>query len=30
MTVQMIGMASIFITTMWGMFQNFSIGVLGG
>ncbi|EAQ01093.1 hypothetical protein OB2597_03609 [Pseudooceanicola batsensis HTCC2597] len=30
MTVQVIGMVSIFITTIWGMFQNFSIGVLGG
>ncbi len=30
MTVQLIGMASIFITTMWGMFQNFSFGALGG
>jgi uncharacterized membrane protein YfbV (UPF0208 family) len=30
MTVQLVGVASIFVTTMWGMFQNFSIGVLGG
>ena len=30
MLVQFIGMVSIFVTTMWGMFQNFSIGVLGG
>lgn len=30
MSVQFIGMASIFITTMWGMFKNFSLGVLGG
>lgn len=30
MTVQFIGMASIFVTTMWGMFKNFSLGVLGG
>ncbi|WP_407493508.1 component of SufBCD complex [Pseudooceanicola sp. MF1-13] len=30
MSVQFIGMASIFITTMWGMFTNFSLGVLGG
>jgi len=30
MSVQLIGMASIFITTMWGMFQNFSFGALGG
>ncbi len=30
MTVQLIGMASIFVTTMWGMFQNFSFGALGG
>lgn len=30
MSVQLIGMASIFLTTMWGMFQNFSFGALGG
>ena len=30
MSVQFIGMASIFVTTMWGMFKNFSLGVLGG
>lgn len=30
MSVQMIGMAAIFVTTMWGMFQNFSFGALGG
>lgn len=30
MTVQLIGMVSIFVTTMWGMFQNFSFGALGG
>ena len=29
-SVQMIGMSSIFLTTMWGMFQNFSHGALGG
>lgn len=29
-TVQTIGMASIFVTTMWGMYQNFSFGALGG
>jgi hypothetical protein len=28
-TVQVIGMISIFITSMWGMYQNMSIGVLG-
>lgn len=28
--VQAIGMTAIFVTTMWGMFKNFSIGVLGG
>ncbi|MGI3171469.1 component of SufBCD complex [Pseudooceanicola sp. C21-150M6] len=30
MKVQAIGMLSIFLTTMWGMYQNFSIGPLGG
>jgi hypothetical protein len=27
--VQMIGMVSIFVTAMWGMYQNMSIGALG-
>ena len=27
---QIIGMVSIFITAMWGMLQNMSVGVLGG
>ena len=27
---QIIGMISIFITALWGMYQNMSIGVLGG
>jgi len=27
---QMIGVVSIFVTALWGMFQNLSIGVLGG
>jgi hypothetical protein len=26
---QIIGMISIFVTAMWGMFQNMSAGVLG-
>ncbi|MDA7963830.1 component of SufBCD complex [Ruegeria sp.] len=26
---QMIGMVSILITSLWGMYQNFSVGVLG-
>ncbi|ABG32280.1 component of SufBCD complex [Roseobacter denitrificans] len=28
--VQMIGVVSIFVTALWGMYQNLSIGVLGG
>ncbi len=28
--VQMTGVVSIFITALWGMYQNLSIGVLGG
>ena len=28
--VQGIGMVSIFVTALWGMFQNLSIGALGG
>lgn len=28
--VQAIGMVSIFITAMWGMYQNLNVGVLGG
>jgi len=27
---QIIGMVSIFVTAMWGMYQNLSVGVLGG
>ncbi len=27
---QVIGMVSIFVTALWGMFQNLSVGVLGG
>lgn len=27
---QMIGMMSVFVTAMWGMFQNLSVGPLGG
>ncbi|NKB27161.1 MAG: component of SufBCD complex [Rhodobacteraceae bacterium] len=27
---QVIGMIAIFVTAMWGMYQNLSIGVLGG
>jgi hypothetical protein len=29
-TVQVIGMISIFITAFWGMLQNFNISVLPG
>jgi len=29
LAVQMIGMASIFVTAMWGMYQNMTIGALG-
>ena len=29
-TTQFIGIASIFVTAMWGMLQNLTIGVLGG
>ena len=29
-TTQFIGMASIFVTALWGMYQNISVGVLGG
>ena len=28
--IQMIGTVSIFVTALWGMYQNLSIGVLGG
>ncbi|MCA0919857.1 component of SufBCD complex [Pseudooceanicola nanhaiensis] len=28
--VQAIGVVAIFVTALWGMFKNFSIGVLGG
>jgi hypothetical protein len=27
---QFVGMAAIFVTALWGMYQNMSIGVLGG
>ncbi|MGB5557501.1 MAG: component of SufBCD complex, partial [Paracoccaceae bacterium] len=27
---QFIGMLSVFVTAMWGMFQNLSVGPLGG
>ena len=27
---QVIGLVSIFVTAMWGMWQNMSVGVLGG
>lgn len=30
MVTQMIGVVSIFVTAVWGMMQNMSIGVLGG
>ena len=29
-TTQFIGMVSIFVTALWGMYQNISVGVLGG
>ena len=29
LAVQMVGMASIFVTAMWGMYQNMAIGALG-
>ena len=28
--VQMLGVLSIFVTAMWGMYQNFALGALGG
>jgi hypothetical protein len=28
--VQLLGVVSIFVTAMWGMYQNLTIGVLGG
>ena len=28
--VQLIGVVAIFVTAMWGMYQNMNIGVLGG
>lgn len=28
--VQLVGVVSIFVTALWGMYQNLSIGVLGG
>ena len=30
MLTQFVGIASIFVTAMWGMLQNMSVGVLGG
>lgn len=30
LAVQVIGMFSILVTSMWGMFHNLSVGVLGG
>jgi hypothetical protein len=27
---QIVGMVSVFVTAMWGMYQNMSLGVLGG
>ncbi len=30
MVTQIIGIVSIFVTAMWGMLQNLSVGVLGG
>ncbi|PVA08817.1 component of SufBCD complex [Pelagivirga sediminicola] len=30
LTVQVIGMVSIFVTAMWGMYQNMSVSALGG
>ncbi|MCL3883727.1 component of SufBCD complex [Marivita sp. GX14005] len=30
LTIQIIGMISIFVTALWGMYQNMNIGVLGG
>jgi len=30
LTIQVIGMLSILATSMWGMFYNMSVGVLGG
>jgi hypothetical protein len=30
LTTQVIGMISIFVTAMWGMLQNMTVGVLGG
>lgn len=30
MSIQVIGMISILVTSMWGMFHNLSTGVLGG
>ena len=29
LAVQVIGMIAIFVTAMWGMYQNLSIGALG-
>lgn len=30
LVVQCIGMVSIFVTSLWGMYQNLNIGILGG
>ena len=30
LAIQVIGMLSILVTSMWGMFHNLSVGVLGG
>ena len=30
LSVQVIGMVSIFFTALWGMYQNLVVGVLGG
>ena len=30
LVIQMIGTVSIFVTALWGMFQNLSVGVFGG
>ncbi|MFD1341898.1 component of SufBCD complex [Litorisediminicola beolgyonensis] len=29
LSVQVVGMISIFVTALWGMYQNFSVGALG-
>ena len=30
LVIQLVGMVSIFVTSIWGMLQNLSVGVLGG